>query len=395
MSDRLTLKPAYDVLVVGARCAGAATAMLLARHGLSVLVVDRSAYGSDTLSTHALMRPAAVQLARWGLLPQLRAQGTPAVTRTVFRYGAQEVDVPIRPRGPLDALYAPRRTLLDRTLVDAARQAGAEVRHGLSLVRLLQDRDGRVAGAVLAPRQGQAIEVRADLVIGADGRNSKVAELVGAPTYRRAEHTTATIYGYYQGLPAQLEHAYHWYYAPGLGVGAIPTDGGMTCVFAGTSPERFRREVQGDLEGGMQRLLKACDGELYAHVRRARPVGRLRGFAGQHGFLRRSHGPGFALVGDAGYFKDPLSAHGISDALRDAELLANAVASGTQAALARYTELRDELSLRFFELTDRLAACTWDLTEVASLHRGLSEEMKQESRMMEGWKALPDLQAAS
>src|SRR6185503_9912785 len=121
----------YDAIIVGARCAGSATAMLLARAGLSVLAIDKQAYGSDTLSTHALMRGAVVQLARWGLLDQLRRSGAPAVRRTSFHYGDERIDVDIKPGQGVDALFGPRRTVLDKILVDAARRAGAEVRHGV------------------------------------------------------------------------------------------------------------------------------------------------------------------------------------------------------------------------------------------------------------------------
>src|SRR5215212_9502993 len=128
----------YDALVVGARCAGAATAMLLARRGLEVLAVDRAAYGADTISTHALMRGAELQLHRWGLLPRLHEVATPAVRSTSFHYGEESITVPIRDANGADALYAPRRTVLDSMLVDAAAAAGVEIRHRHSLVALMR-----------------------------------------------------------------------------------------------------------------------------------------------------------------------------------------------------------------------------------------------------------------
>src|SRR4029453_12858161 len=118
--------------------AGAATAMLLARRGLRVLAVDRGAYGTDTLSTHALMRAGVLQLARWGLLDRIEAAGTPRVRRTVFHYPDDVVDIPINPAADVPALFAPRRTVLDRVLVDAAADAGADVRHRVRLVDLLR-----------------------------------------------------------------------------------------------------------------------------------------------------------------------------------------------------------------------------------------------------------------
>ncbi|MDX1390643.1 MAG: FAD-dependent monooxygenase, partial [Acidobacteriota bacterium] len=121
----------YDAVVVGARVAGASTAMLLAQSGLKVLVVERGRYGSDTLSTLALMRGGVLQLARWGVLDAVREAGTPPIHATSFHYGDDVVEVAIKPRDGVDALYSPRRTVLDRLLADAAVEAGAEIRYGV------------------------------------------------------------------------------------------------------------------------------------------------------------------------------------------------------------------------------------------------------------------------
>src|SRR5688500_14677039 len=139
----------YDVVVVGARCAGAATAMLLARGGLRVLAVDRDRYGTDTLSTHALMRGGVLQLHRWGILEGLRAAGTPTVRSTSFHYADHVVDVQIKPQGGIDGLYAPRRTVIDRLLVDAARESGAEIAYRTRLIDLMRSPEGRVCGVHL------------------------------------------------------------------------------------------------------------------------------------------------------------------------------------------------------------------------------------------------------
>ncbi len=155
------IRDRYDVVVAGARCAGASTAMLLARRGFRVLVVDPARPGSDTLSTHALMRGAVLQLARWGLLDRLEGAGTPPMTSTTFHYGDESVRVEIKPRDGVDALYAPRRTLLDPILADAALDAGADVVHGLSVVELLGGPGDRVGGVVLAGAGGETREVRA------------------------------------------------------------------------------------------------------------------------------------------------------------------------------------------------------------------------------------------
>src|SRR5262245_52176240 len=168
-------KKHFDAVIVGARCAGAATALVLARAGARVLVVDRGVYGSDTLSTHALMRGGVLQLDRWGLLPAIVAAGTPPVRTTTFSYVEHDVTVAIEPRHGISALYAPRRTILDRVLVDAARASGAEIEHGVRVDDVRIDDDGRVRG-IRSDRLG---EVDADIVIGADGLHSTIARCVG------------------------------------------------------------------------------------------------------------------------------------------------------------------------------------------------------------------------
>src|SRR5262245_42649283 len=178
MNTLCNFEPRYDAAIIGARCAGAATALLLARSGAKVLVVDRQAYGSDTLSTHALMRGGVLQLTRWGLIPDITAAGTPAIRSTTFHYGSEAIRVAVKRDHGVECLFAPRRTVLDRLLVDAARQAGAEVRHGVLLSELLFASDGRVIGASLEDAGGSSMTVRADIVIGADGRQSTVAQLV-------------------------------------------------------------------------------------------------------------------------------------------------------------------------------------------------------------------------
>jgi flavin-dependent dehydrogenase len=366
---------AYDAVVIGARCAGAATAMQLARRGLRVLAVDRGRHGSDTLSTHALMRAGVLQLSRWGVLDAVVAAGTPAVRHAVFHYADQVVEVPVKPRNGVAALYAPRRTVLDALLVDAAVDSGADVVHGVSLAGLIRDQDDRVTGVTLAGSEGGTVEVRADIVIGADGTRSKVARLVDARPYHVARHATGVVYGYWSGLDI---HDYHFYYRPGVSAGAIPTNDGQVCVFASMPSSRFQREVRLDAHAAYLRVIAETEPALAVALAGARQVSSLRGYAGEPGYFRQSWGPGWALVGDAGYFKDPITAHGISDALRDAELLARAVATRTDTALEEYQVQRDDLGRRFHDTTDDIASFEWTLDEVQRMHRTLSEEMARE-----------------
>ncbi len=368
-----------DVLIIGARAAGAATALLLARAGLRVLVVDKSAYGSDTVSTHALMRPAVEQLQRWGVLSAVQAAGTPPVRRTTFYYGEDSVPVDIRPSHGVDALYAPRRTVLDAALVDAARAAGAEVRHGWRFEGVEVDAAGRVRGARLRDPAGQVHGVRSAMLVGADGIASPVARAVGAPVYRRGAHASAVLFAYWDGLPPD---GYHWFFGEGVSAGLIPTNHGQVCVFAATAATAF--DTRGGKAAAYRDLLARGLGSRHAWLDDARQAETLRGFAGVHGILRQAAGPGWALVGDAGYFRDPVTAHGLSDALRDAELLAGAILEG-EAGLAGYTRRRDAVCENFFAITDAIAAHDWTATQAQALHLRLAEAAKPELAMIRGF----------
>lgn len=380
----------YDVVIAGARCAGASTAMLLARRGLKVLVVDPLPRGRDTLSTHALMRGAVLQLHRWGLLGAVRAAGTPAIRSTTFDYADEAVTIPIKAADGVDALYAPRRTVLDPILAEAAEEAGAHVVHGLKLVDLGRDAAGRVRSAVVAGADRVPRTVQADLVVGADGVRSRVARLVDAPFVDIAHHAAANIFGYWQGLDGS---EFRWTFRPRTAIGTIPTNDEATCVFVSVGPAALESALatDGGIEALFEETVERVDPALLEGLRGARRLGSLRAFAGLPGFLRDAAGAGWALVGDAGYFKDPLTAHGITDALRDAELLARAVAEsrtlaeGDDAALRRYTAERNRIARGLLEVTDRIASLAWDVDEVKALHRRLSDEMKRDLEMIRGF----------
>ena len=366
----------HDVVVVGCRAAGAATAMLLARAGLRVLVLERGAEGTDTLSTHALMRGGVMQLRRWGLLDAMVDAGTPPIRRTTFTYAGERVEISIKASHGVDALYAPRRTLLDPSLAAAALDAGAQIRYRTAVVDVLRSR-GRVIGVRARNADGTIEDITAGLVVGADGVSSIVAQVVGAELLHRGRHATAITYGYWTGLQTT---GYEWVYRADACTGVIPTNGGQACVFASAGRDHIGR-------GGVDvimRIAAAGDPDLAARLAAATPPDGTRTWGGQVGHVRRAHGPGWALVGDAGYFKDPISAHGITDALRDAELLARAVTvgCGDDGAMARalgdYEEIRDQLSLNLFHTVDRIASNEWDDGEIAVLLRQLSSSMSDE-----------------
>jgi 2-polyprenyl-6-methoxyphenol hydroxylase-like FAD-dependent oxidoreductase len=372
----------WDVVIVGARVAGAATAMLLARAGLRVLCVDRSRYGSDTISTHALMRGGVMQLNRWGLLDDLVAAGTPRIQRTVFHYGDESVGVSIKPYGGVVALFAPRRTLLDTLIVDHAVRAGAVFEFGARVTDLHRDGNGVVDGVVARSAGARTNWVaRAPLVIGADGRDSTVARAVDAARITDARHASSFLYSYWSHLPA---NGYEWFYGAGITAGAIPTNEGLTCVFIGAPPGVLGPQVRASTAAEVFHRLRRAAG-LDVRLRGATPADSMRFVHSlPPSYLRAAHGPGWALVGDAGHWLDPVSTHGMTAALRDAELLAHAVVSSPprsrdlQMALTGYQAARDRLSTPMIRATDEIAGYAWDLTRVRALLRSLSSAMTDE-----------------
>lgn len=368
----------YDVVVVGARCSGAATAMLLARAGLSVLAVERGGYGADTLSTHALTKPAVLQLSRWGVLDEVRRAGTPTVGTVTYHYGDELVEIPIKPDGDVDGLYAPRRTILDRILVDAAVSAGATVSHRTTVRDLVTDADDRVNG-ITVERDGTTTEIASRLVIGADGARSLVARRVGATFEHRIDASSATIYTYVPGLP---DNAYVNYFRRSMAAGVIPTNAGHANVWVATGTGAFERHARRDVTGFFHHQLHRADPTLAAHVARHATT-RVRSFAGLNGFTRRAWGSGWALVGDAVYFKDPVSAHGMTDALIGAELLANHVVdmfdgADESTALAGYAAERSALADPMMGAVARLATYSWEPNEVKQAHLEMNQAMRNE-----------------
>jgi flavin-dependent dehydrogenase len=298
------------------------------------------------------------------------------VRRTTFRYGDENVVISIKPSHGVDALYAPRRTLLDPLLVRAAVAAGVEVHHRTRVTDLIWRR-GRVIGVRATTAEGRHIELGAALVIGADGIRSTIAQRVGAPLSRVGEHAAAATYGYWSDLATD---GYEWIFRPNACSGVIPTNEGKTCVFASASAERIGK-------GGVALIgdvIAEGAPELAERLRTATPPRSTHTWRGHRGYIRRSYGPGWALVGDAGYFKDPISAHGLTDALRDAELLARAVIDGLgddsslSDALAHYQATRDRISIPLFDIVDRIASQRWDGLQIGQLLRQLSSAMADE-----------------
>jgi flavin-dependent dehydrogenase len=367
--------PFYDVIVIGARCAGASTAMLLASAGLRVLVIDRQPYGSDTLSTHALMRPAVVQLARWGLLEKIVAESTPVITATSFHYGGDDVvTVPVQGNARIPGLVAPRRTVLDRLLVDAAIEAGAEVVYGVVAQQLLHHRNGRVSGVRVRCTDGRVLSLNASWVVGADGLGSLVGREANARTLHRGRASAATIYVYTKN-PGVDE--YRWYFGKRCAAGIIPTNEDKMCVFVSTPAEETERPTHVSMTERHNAVLRRLVPSIAEHIAFT-GCSMPRGFRGVPATIRQAYGPGWVLVGDAGLFRDPLTSHGISDALRDAEGAARAIMLASERELSFYEQERDALARPVIHATESICSFDWSGDQLKELHRQLSAAIKDE-----------------
>ncbi|MDP1849289.1 MAG: NAD(P)/FAD-dependent oxidoreductase [Solirubrobacteraceae bacterium] len=345
----------YDAIVVGARCAGSPTAMLLARKGYRVLAVDRATFPSDTMSTHIIHPRGVAALARWGLLERLHASGCGPIATYAFDFGPLTISgSPRLPGGGHDAV-CPRRIVLDELLAAAAVEAGVELREGFVVDELVVD-DDRVRGVRGHTRSGATVTERARIVIGADGRRSLVAKAVGAASYRERPALSAGYYSYWSGLPTDRFEAY---IRPDRAFGVAPTHDGLTILIVNWPRAEFEANRK-DVAGNCRAALELAP-ELAERVRDATRETRFVGTADLPNFFRQPSGPGWALVGDAGYHKDPITAQGISDAFRDGEAMADAVDEAfagrlpMSEAMARYQRTRDASALPIYELTCEFA----------------------------------------
>lgn len=328
----------FDAIVVGARCAGSPTAMLLARKGYRVLVVDRATFPSDTVSTHLLHPLGAAALSRWRLLDRLVATGCPPIHTYAFDFGPFTISgAPGTARAPV--AYCPRRTVLDKLLVDAAAESGAEVREGFTVEKVLTE-DGRVVGIEGRTKQGASIVERARVVVGADGRASAVAAAVRPDQYDEKPPLLAAYYTYWSGLP--MNGRFETYIRPWRAFGVMPTHDDLTLIIAGWPYAEFEANKK-DIEGNYLKalaLVPAFADRLSGAKREARFVG-----AAVPNYFRKPCGPGWALVGDAGYNRDFITAQGIQDAFYDAELCAAALDEAFTGA-RRFAEAMDEYHRR-------------------------------------------------
>jgi flavin-dependent dehydrogenase len=351
----------YDAIVIGARCAGSPTAMLLARRGFKVLLVDRATFPSDTISTHIVWPHGAETLGRWGLLHRLAATGVPPICRRMtFDVG------PFALRGTIpdanDGMggFCPRRTVLDALLVNAAAESGADVREGFTVDELLVA-DERVVGIRGQVKGMKSVEERARIVIGADGVNSFVARAVRAPEYDPQPVAACAYYTYFSGI---RQDDIELYVREHVAFGGAPTNGGLHLVMVNW-PARDFPTVRNDVEGHVWRALGAAP-DFLARVREGHREEKWYGTAGVPGYFRKPYGKGWALVGDASYNRDPITAQGISDAFIDAEMLVEALSAWLAGSgvfggvfdepLAAHESARNERVRPMYEFTTHLAA---------------------------------------
>jgi flavin-dependent dehydrogenase len=348
----------YDAIVVGARCAGSPTAMLLARKGYRVLLVDRDEFPSDIMSTHYIHVPGIVRLENWGLLDSLMATGCPPIEKATIHFGDAYFSPPklsdMMPGLP-SATFCPRRVVLDKLLLDAAVAAGAEFRPKFPVRDLVWD-DGTVVG-VRGGSNGTEVEERAKIVIGADGLHSRVARETKPEEYNVIPSLTFAYYTYWSGMEME---GINFFFFEDLGILAFPTHWGQVCLGVGGPRETFH-EFRKDIAGNYMKLIDRVPA-LSEQVRAAKQEQRFLGTADQPNYFRKPYGPGWALVGDAGYHRDFITGLGINDAFRDSELVVKAVDEAfsgkrpIEDAMADYQTTRDDMALPLYQFTTKMAA---------------------------------------
>jgi 2-polyprenyl-6-methoxyphenol hydroxylase-like FAD-dependent oxidoreductase len=371
----------YDAIVVGARVAGAPTAMLLARRGHTVLLVDRDRFPSDTMSTHYIHQPGVARLKQWGLLERVLETGAPPIHRlTTARAGIPLSGMPHHPEA--DFALCPRRHALDTVLVRAAVEAGAELREDFVVEDLLREGDA-VVGIRGHQKGGPSVEERARIVIGADGIHSVVARAVQPAEYNTRPPMGCGYYAYYRGVPMNGAEV-HW--LDDCILFGFPTNDGETCVVVEWPNSRFH-EIRADIEGNFERSLQGVP-DFAARVAQGERSTRFVGTGEIPNYFRKPYGPGWALVGDAGYHKDPVTGLGIMDAFIDADLLAEALDAGLSGrmaldeALAGYEQRRNERAFPLYEFTIQSVSFQPPPPEQVMLFRALQGNQEDTNRLL-------------
>lgn len=368
-------KSPYDAIVVGARCAGSPTAMLLARQGHRVLLLDRSRFPSDKrISTHFIMRPGVAALGRWGLLERVAELGAPAVSDYAVDFGPLQITSDCPDDGLASACYGPRRFLLDQLLLDAALEAGVEFREDFTVQGLIHEND-RVVGVRGRSKSGPSVEERAKIVIGADGISSLVARQTGARRYHDIPTRTGVWWGYFNGVPLQLCPIW---FRPRRLLAAVPVDDNLTVVIMYIAIDDYRK-FSAAVEANFMSGYREFAPDFFEKLAAGQREGQWVGTGHQPNYVRECAGPGWALAGDAGSHHDSINPSGISNAFTEAELLADAIQIGLNnesnfdQAIRGYQARRDTRWLSHWHFIVSLASMTPPSAQFIELLQALAE----------------------
>lgn len=339
----------YDIIVIGARCAGSPTAMLFAQQGYRVLLLEKAHFPQDTLSSHYIHTQGVALLKRWGLLDRLREAGCRPIDHQSYEAPGVRIDGFSLPIDGQRTTYAPRRYVLDPILADGAVAAGVDFRDGCAVNDLLWE-DDRVVGVRYTTPGGAVAADRARLVVGADGMRSLVARKAGAPYVIEHPRMTCTYYSYWSGVPSHFE----LYERPGRWIGVIPTNDDLTLLMTYFPQDEFSG-VRKDVEPFYLDAFRTTAPELYERMQAGKREEQLYGTGHQENFFRKAFGPGWALVGDAVTHKDSITARGITEAFVQAESLTGHIGqqlhedAAFEDALQRYEDDLDGDTLSHYQ----------------------------------------------
>ncbi len=375
------MKTIYDVIVVGARCGGAATSLLLAKRGYKVLMVDKATFPSDTISTHIVFPPGVDFLKRWNILDDILATNCPVIHKMNLHPGPLKISGVPLPVNGTSTILGPRRIVMDKILIDHAVRAGVDFREDCKLESLTFDGE-RVSGIRYSNGKG-SLEERCRVVIGADGRNSLVARSVKAPVYEEKPVITCLYYTYFSGVPMKelslllLDHQ---------GMAMVPTHDDQVCIPQSWPIEQFKT-IRSDIEGNYMRSFKKSTllSELMANAKRE---DKFYGMTDLPNFFRKPYGPGWALVGDAAHHKDPIAGQGIMDAFISAELVVDALHrafSGQEdydSSLSKYETTRNECMIPKYHFSSDFAKLEPPSPEMAALMEAVSRQQKYSDQFL-------------
>ncbi|ANP50038.1 flavin-dependent dehydrogenase [Streptomyces griseochromogenes] len=339
----------YDVIVIGARCAGSPTAMLFARQGYRVLLLEKARFPQDTLSSHYIHTEGVALLKRWGLLDALRDAGCRPIDHQSYEAPGVRIDGFSLPIDGQRTTYAPRRYVLDPILAGGAVAAGVEFRESCAVNDLVFEGD-RVVGVRYTTPGGAEATDRARLVVGADGMRSLVARKTGAPNVIEHPRMTCTYYSYWAGVPAHFE----LYERQGRWIGVIPTNDDLALLMAYFPQDEFS-EIRKAVEPAYLDAFRTTAPELYERMSAGERVEQLYGTGHQENYFRKAFGPGWALVGDAVNHKDSITARGITEAFVQAQSLTGHIGerlhddAALEDALRRYEDDLDDDALSHYQ----------------------------------------------